>query len=58
MTSGALFTGKTVEEAIANRKETAALYLEEFPSAARGHPLATVFSAPEPAHAQAAPDTS
>lgn len=48
--TGTVSQGETVEEAIANLREATALYIEEFPLAARGHPLVTVFTV-EPAHA-------
>ena len=47
--TGTTTQGETVEEAIANLQEATALYLSEFPSAALGHPLITMFSIP--AHA-------
>ena len=49
--TGTTTQGGTIEEAIANLKEATALYLAEFPQAAIGHPLITVFSIPEPSHA-------
>lgn len=49
--TGTTSQGETVEEAISNLKEATALYLEEFPLARTGHPLVTVFTVPEPAHA-------
>ena len=49
--TGTTTQGETVEEAIANLKEATALYLEEFPHSSVGHPLVTMFSLPEPAHA-------
>ena len=49
--TGTSSQGESVEEAIANLKEATALYLEEFPLAAAGHPLITLFSLPEPLHA-------
>ena len=49
--TGTTSQGETVEEAIANLREATALYLEEFPHAARGHPLVTMFTVTEPAHA-------
>jgi predicted RNase H-like HicB family nuclease len=48
--TGTVSQGETVEEAIANLREATGLYLQEFPLAARGHPLVTVFTV-EPAHA-------
>jgi predicted RNase H-like HicB family nuclease len=38
---------ETIEEAVSNLREATALYLEEFPLAARGHPVVTMFSLPE-----------
>ncbi len=49
--TGTTTQGESVEEAIANLKEATALFLEEFPHAAKGHPLVTVFSLPEAADA-------
>jgi predicted RNase H-like HicB family nuclease len=49
--TGTTTQGETIEEAIENLKEATALYLEEFPQATVGHPLVTMFSLPEPAHA-------
>ncbi len=49
--TGTTTQGESLEEAIANLKEATALYLEEFPQAAKGHPLVTMFSLPEPADA-------
>jgi predicted RNase H-like HicB family nuclease len=49
--TGTTTQGETIEEAITNLKEATALYLAEFPQSARGHPLVTVFSLPEPVHA-------
>jgi predicted RNase H-like HicB family nuclease len=37
--TGTTTQGETVEEAVANLREAAALYLEEFPMVSRGHPL-------------------
>jgi hypothetical protein len=48
--TGTTSQGESVEEAIANLREATSLYLEEFPSSAKGHPLVTVFTV-EPAHA-------
>jgi predicted RNase H-like HicB family nuclease len=42
--TGTTTQGGTVEEAIANLQEATALYLSEFPLAALGHPLITMFS--------------
>ena len=49
--TGTTTQGESVEDAIANLKEATALFLEEFPHAAKGHPLVTVFSLPEAADA-------
>ncbi len=40
-----------VEEAVANLKEATSLYLSEFPMPSKGHPLVTMFTVPEQAHA-------
>ena len=48
--TGTVSQGETVEEAIANLREATTLYLQEFPLAAKGHPLVTVFTI-APAHA-------
>ena len=45
--TGTTTQGETIEEAIEHLREATALYLSEFPLAARGHPLVTVFSIPE-----------
>jgi predicted RNase H-like HicB family nuclease len=48
--TGTTTQGETVEEAVANLREAAALYLIEFPLlTSRGHPVVTTFSVP--AHA-------
>ena len=49
--TGTTTQGESIEEAIANLKEATALYLDEFPQTATGHPLITVFSLPESLHA-------
>ena len=49
--TGTTSQGETIEEALENLKAATALYLEEFPQAATGHPLVTMFSLPEPLHA-------
>lgn len=49
--TGTTTQGETVEEALANLREATALYLEEFPLTSAGHPLVTMFSLPDPAHA-------
>ena len=48
---GCVTQGETIEEALENLKAATAIYLEEFPQAATGHPLVTMFSLPEPLHA-------
>lgn len=45
--TGTTTQGETIEEAVSNLREATALYLEEFPVAARGHPVVTMFSLPE-----------
>jgi predicted RNase H-like HicB family nuclease len=45
--TGTTTQGETLEEAIANLREATALYLEEFPLSATGHPVVTMFSIPE-----------
>lgn len=42
---GTVSQGKTLEEALANLREATELCLEEFPDAAQGRPLITVFEA-------------
>lgn len=49
--TGTTTQGESVEEAISNLKDATAIYLEEFPTAAKGHPLVTIFTVPEPSHA-------
>jgi predicted RNase H-like HicB family nuclease len=49
--TGTTTQGETVEEAVANLKEATALYLSEFPMPSMGHPVVTMFTVPEPAHA-------
>ena len=49
--TGTTTQGETVEEAVANLKEATALYLCEFPLSKTGHPVVTMFTLPEPAHA-------
>jgi predicted RNase H-like HicB family nuclease len=44
--TGTTTQGETIEEALANLREATALYLEEFPLRAKGHPLVTMFSIP------------
>ncbi len=47
--TGTTTQGESVEEAVANLREATALFLDEFPQVARGHPFLTTFSLP--AHA-------
>lgn len=49
--TGTTTQGETVEQALANLKEATALYLTEFPMPSVGHPLVTMFTVPQPAHA-------
>ena len=49
--TGTTTQGETVEEAVANLREATALYLSEFPLPSLGHPVVTMFTVPEPAHA-------
>ena len=49
--TGTTTQGETVEEAVANLQEATALYLAEFPMPPMGHPVVTMFTVPEPAHA-------
>ena len=44
--TGTTTQGETVEEAVDNLREATALYLSEFPLAATGHPLVTMFTVP------------
>ena len=41
--TGSTSQGDTVEEALANLRETTELFVEEFPIAASGRPLVTTF---------------
>jgi len=45
--TGTTTQGETVEDAIVNLREATAIYLEEFPLLAMGHPLVTTFNIPE-----------
>jgi predicted RNase H-like HicB family nuclease len=45
--TGTSTQGETIEEAIENLREATSLYLEEFPSLFKGHPLVTMFNIPE-----------
>lgn len=49
--TGTTTQGETVEEAVANLVEATTLYLSEFALPMTGHPLITMFTVPEPAHA-------
>ena len=49
--TGTTTQGETVEEALVNLKDATTLYLSEFPLSKTGHPLVTMFTVPEPAHA-------
>ena len=42
--TGTTSQGETVEDAVRNLQEATALYLEEFPLVAAGHPLVTMFT--------------
>ena len=44
--TGTTTQGETVEEAVDNLREAAALYLSEFPLPATGHPPVTMFTVP------------
>lgn len=47
--TGTTTQGETLDEALLNLREATALYLDEFPLVAHGHPLVTTFDIP--AHA-------
>jgi len=49
--TGTTTQGESIEEAISNLRDATAIYLEEFPTSVKGHPLVTIFSLPEPIHA-------
>ena len=49
--TGTTTQGETVEAAVANLVEATTLYLSEFPLPATGHPIFTMITVPEPAHA-------
>jgi predicted RNase H-like HicB family nuclease len=49
--TGTVSQGKTVEEALANLKESTELYLEEFPLKASPRPLVTTFEVENKARA-------
>ncbi len=42
--TGTTTEGESIEEALSNLREATSLYLEEFPSGCKGHPLVTMFS--------------
>ena len=44
---GTASQGATIEEAVANLKEATELYLEEFPSGEKAHPILTTFEVAE-----------
>lgn len=44
---GTVSQGTTIEEAIANLREATEIYLEEFPSIEKSHPLLTTFEVAE-----------
>lgn len=44
--TGTTTQGETIEEAVANLREAAALYLSEFPLHKVGHPVITTFTVP------------
>ena len=41
--TGTTTEGETIQEALSNLQEATALYLEEFPVVAGGHPIVTTF---------------
>lgn len=45
--TGTTTQGETIEEAIENLQEATSLYLDEFPSHIKAHPLVTMFNIPE-----------
>ena len=49
--TGTTTQGETVEDSVANLKEATELYLSEFPLPATGHPIITMFTIRELAHA-------
>ena len=49
--TGTTTQGESIEEALKNLREATTLYLSEFPFDAIGHPLVTMFTVPESAHA-------
>ena len=49
--TGTTTQGETVEAAVANLVEATTLYLSEFPLPVTGHPIFTMITVPEPAHA-------
>ncbi len=44
--TGTTTEGESIEDALANLREATSLYLEEFPTGVKGHPLVTMFSGP------------
>jgi predicted RNase H-like HicB family nuclease len=44
--TGTTTQGETIDEALSNLQEATALYLEEFPIVALGHPFITTFDVP------------
>lgn len=44
--TGTTTQGETIDEALRNLQEATALYLEEFPIVALGHPFITTFDVP------------
>lgn len=44
--TGTTTEGESIEDALANLREATSLYLEEFPTGIKGHPLVTMFSGP------------
>ena len=49
--TGTTTQGETIEDAVANLKEATSLYLSEIPMPSLGHPVVTMFTVTEPAHA-------
>ncbi len=49
--TGTTTQGDTVEDAVANLVEATTLYLSEFPMPVSGHPLITMFTVADRAHA-------
>lgn len=42
--TGTTTEGESIEDALANLREATSLYLEEFPTGVKGHPLVTMFN--------------